>query len=81
MRPGPDEALLKSFEAAHRWALMEAWRRHLDGVRPIRDPLQAALPMSDEGLMRGLREVARRYDEVEADLPVESARRLFRDPA
>jgi preprotein translocase subunit SecA len=64
---------------AHRHALMNTWRRHLDGVRPIRDRLLDALPMGDEGLMRGLREVARRFDEIEADLPVECARLLFRD--
>jgi preprotein translocase subunit SecA len=64
---------------AHRWAVMGAWSRHLDGVRAIRDRLQEALPMGDEGLMRGLREVARRFDEIEADLPVECARLLFRD--
>jgi hypothetical protein len=64
---------------AHRQGFEDAWATHIRGVLPIRARLQAALPMSDEALMHGLREVARRHDEIEADLPVDIARRLFRD--
>jgi len=64
---------------AHRQGLEDAWGRHIRAVEPVRERLQEALPMSDEALMHGLREVARRYEEIEADLPVDIARRLFRD--
>jgi preprotein translocase subunit SecA len=64
---------------AHRQGFEDAWAEHIRATEAVRKRLWAALPMSDEALMHGLREVARRYEEIEADLPVDIARRLFRD--